>query len=141
MLSIPEPMKSIHASLPHPVLVVSATSKVTQALIAECEASAELWVLRVDNVSAAIQILRTSHVSVVVTGPELRVPQVSRLLAALADCQPKVPALVVRAHASTRPEAWRSHTVAVLDFPLSPGLLPRAVTAALGLRGMRIPTN
>lgn len=132
-----EPMKHTYLSLLHPLLMLSASSQATEALVADCEACGDLWILRVDTLAAALRVLRSSRVSVVVAGPEVCEGDVSTLLTALAQWQPKVPALVLRWPSARRLQAWKSHTVAVLDFPPTPGLLPRAVETALGLRRMR----
>lgn len=137
----PEPMKRTYLSLLHPLLMLSAPSQATDDLVADCEGCGDLWILRVETLAAALRVLRTSRVSVAVAGPEVCESDVTTLLAALAQWQPKVPALVLRRPASPRLDAWKSHNVAVLDFPPTPGLLPRAVEAALGLRRMRARAN
>jgi hypothetical protein len=139
--TIPEPMKSACPSLLHPVLIVVAAADATSALVAECEACPDLWVLRVTSLSAALRVLHASHVSAVVAGPDLDALEVSTLLATLAQLQPRVPALVVRARPDDRLDAWKSHRVAVLAYPVPVGLLPRALSAALGLRQIRSRAN
>ena len=137
----PESMKRTYLSLLHPLLLLSAPSQATDALVADCEGCGDLWILRVETLAAALRVLRTSRVSVVVAGPEVCEIDVTTLLAALAEWHPKVPALVLRRPPSPRLDTWKSHNVAVLDFPPTPGLLPRAVEAALGLRRMRTRAN
>jgi hypothetical protein len=134
-------MKRTYLSLLHPLLMLSAPSQATEALVADCERCGDLWILRVEKLAAALRVLRTSRVSVAVVGPEVCEGDVSTLLAAIAEWQPKVPTLVLRRPLGRRLDAWKSQTVAVLDFPTTPGLLPKAVETALGLRRIRARAN
>jgi hypothetical protein len=138
---MPPLAKNAYPSSSHPVLLLSAASRATTTLLDECEKSTELWILRVDTLSAALRVLRTSRVSVVMTGPGVCAIEVSAVLAALAQWQPKVPALVIRTPSNDHLETWKFHNVTTLDFPFSPGLLSRAVNVAVGLRGLRGSTN